>query len=125
MKEGWIYRRGDVYIANLNPFRGHEQGGTRPVLVLQNNDGNYFGPTLIIAPISTKVKKPGLPTHFLLGKGRGLYTDSIVELEQVRTIDKSRVQRYIGRITPEQMTGVERALCRSFGMPAPQRMWAP
>ena len=82
----WVYRRGDIYIANLNPFKGSEQGGTRPVLVLQNNDGNYFCPTLIVAPLSSKLKKPNLPTHFLLKKGRGLMTDSIVELEQIKTI---------------------------------------
>ena len=98
MRKNWVYRRGDIYIANLNPFRGSEQGGTRPVLVLQNNDGNFYCPTLIIAPLSSKLKKPNLPTHYLLKKGRGLFTDSIVELEQIKTIDKSRVQRYIGKI---------------------------
>ena len=110
MRKNWVYRRGDIYIANLNPFRGSEQGGTRPVLVLQNNDGNYYCPTLIVAPLSSKLKKPNLPTHFLLKKGRGLMTDSIVELEQIKTIDKCRIQRYIGKIV---YSGISARLRRS------------
>ncbi len=125
MRKNWVYRRGDIYIANLNPFRGSEQGGTRPVLVLQNNDGNFYCPTLIVAPLSSKLKKTNLPTHFLLKKGRGLYTDSIVELEQIKTIDKSRVQRYVGKITPEQMSGVEDAIRESLGMEIPECVEAP
>ena len=125
MREDWIYRRGDIYIANLNPFRGSEQGGTRPVLVLQNNDGNYHCPTLIVAPLSSRLKKTNLPTHFLLKKGGGLYTNSIVELEQIRTIDKSRVKRYVGRITPEQMSGVEDAILESLGIVIPECVEAP
>ena len=125
MRKNWVYRRGDIYIANLNPFRGSEQGGTRPVLVLQNNDGNLYCPTLIIAPLSSKLKKPNLPTHYLLKKGRGLFTDSIVELEQIKTIDKSRVQRYVGKITPEQMSGVEEAIQKSLGMYIPECVEAP
>ena len=121
----WIYRRGDIYIANLNPFRGSEQGGTRPVLVLQNNDGNFYCPTLIVAPLSSKLKKPKQPTHYLLKKGRGLITDSIVELEQIKTIDKSRIERYIGKITPEQMSGVEEAVQKSLGMYIPECVEAP
>ena len=66
MKENWVYRRGDIYMANLNPFKGSEQGGTRPVLVLQNNTGNLFCPTLIVAPLTTQVnKKKDQPTHYL------------------------------------------------------------
>ncbi len=125
MQEDWIYRRGDIYIANLNPFKGSEQGGTRPVLVLQNNEGNYYCPTLIVAPLSSKLKKMNLPTHFLLKKGRGLYTDSIVELEQIRTIDKCRIKRYIGRISPEQMSGLENAIYESLGLHIPECVEAP
>ena len=125
MRKSWVYRRGDIYIANLNPFRGSEQGGTRPVLILQNNDGNYYCPTLIVAPLSSKLKKTNLPTHFLLEKGRGLSTDSIVELEQIKTIDKSRVKRYVGKITPEQMSGVEEAILKSLGMVIPESVEAP
>ena len=125
MRKNWVYRRGDIYIANLNPFKGSEQGGTRPVLVLQNNDGNFYCPTLIVAPLSSKLKKPNLPTHFLLKKGQGLITDSIVELEQIKTIDKCRIQRYIGKITPEQMSGVEEAIQKSLGMYIPECVEAP
>ena len=125
MRKNWVYRRGDIYIANPNPFKGSEQGGTRPVLVLQNNDGNFYCPTLIVAPLSSKLKKPNLPTHFLLKKGRGLITDSIVELEQIKTIDKCRIQRYIGKITPEQMSGVEEAIQKSLGMYIPECVEAP
>ena len=123
--DDWVYRRGDIYIANLNPFKGSEQGGTRPVLVLQNNDGNYYCPTLIVAPLSSKLKKPNLPTHYLLKKGRGLMTDSIVELEQIKTIDKCRIKRYIGRITRTQMAGVEEAIQKSLGMEIPECVEAP
>ena len=121
----WVYRRGDIYIANLNPFKGSEQGGTRPVLVLQNNDGNFFCPTLIVAPLSSKLKKPNLPTHFLLKNGRGLMTDSIVELEQIKTIDKCRIKRYVGKITRTQMSGVEDAIRESLGMEIPECVEAP
>ncbi len=123
--DDWVYRRGDIYIANLNPFKGSEQGGTRPVLVLQNNDGNLYCPTLIVAPLSSKLKKPNLPTHYLLKKGRGLMTDSIVELEQIKTIDKCRIKRYIGRITRTQMAGVEEAIQKSLGMEIPECVEAP
>ena len=78
--EDWIYRRGDIYLANLNPFKGSEQGGTRPVLVLQNNDGNYYCPTLIVAPITTKLKKLNMPTHCYFEKVRGLAEPSMVSL---------------------------------------------
>lgn len=72
MKENWVYRRGDIYMANLNPFKGSEQGGTRPVLVLQNNTGNLLCPTLIVAPLTTQInKKKDQPTHYLLSGVRG------------------------------------------------------
>ena len=125
MRKNWVYRRGDIYMANLNPFRGSEQGGTRPVVVLQNDDGNFHGPTLIIAPLSSKIKKLGQPTHVLLRRGRGLNTDSIVELEQIKTIDKSRVQRYIGKVTREQMELIDEAIHKSLGLYIPECVEAP
>ena len=112
----WIYRRGDIYLANLNPFKGSEQGGTRPVLVLQNNDGNYYCPTLIVAPITTKPKKLDLPTHCFFKWVRGLQEPSMVMLEQITTIDKCRVERYLGRVTRKQMEKVEDAVRESLGM---------
>ena len=81
MKENWSYRRGDVYLANLNPVQGSEQGGIRPVLVLQNNVGNLYCPTLIVAPITSKLqKKPNQPTHYPLENVKGLDCTSVALL---------------------------------------------
>lgn len=121
----WIYRRGDIYLANLNPFKGSEQGGTRPVLVLQNNDGNYYCPTLIVAPITTKLKKLDLPTHCYFKYLKGLPEPSMVTLEQIKTIDKCRVEQYLGRITRNQMAKVEDAIRESLGMDIPESATAP
>ena len=89
MKENWIYRRGDVYLANLDPYIGSEQGGTRPVVVLQNNTGNYYCPTLIVAPITSKAgKKPSQPTHYYAERIHGLELPGMVLLEQIKTIDR-------------------------------------
>ena len=120
MRPDWIYRRGDIYLANLNPFKGSEQGGTRPVLVLQNNDGNYYCPTLIVAPITTKLKKLNMPTHCYFEKVRGLAEPSMVSLEQIKTIDKCRIEKYLGKMTREQMTKVEDAIRESLGMEIPE-----
>lgn len=123
--EDWTYRRGDIYLANLNPFKGSEQGGTRPVLVLQNNDGNYYCPTLIVAPITTKLKKPNLPTHCCFEEVRGLPEPSMVSLEQIKTIDKCRIEKYLGKMTTEQMAIVEDAIRESLGMEIPECIEAP
>ena len=125
LTDDWIYRRGDIYLANLNPFTGSEQGGTRPVLVLQNNDGNIYCPTLIIAPITTKPKKLGLPTHCFFNNVRGLPYPSMVVLEQIRTIDKSRIRCYLGKLNKEQMTEVDEACLKSLGMEIPEGVDAP
>ena len=99
MRDDWEYRRGDIYLADLNPVVGAEIGGIRPVLVLQNDVGNHFGPTLIVAPMTSNIeKKPAQPTHFLLKKVRGLSKPSMVILEQLKTLDKSRIIRYMGRV---------------------------
>lgn len=121
----WTYRRGDIYLANLNPFKGSEQGGTRPVLVLQNNDGNYYCPTLIVAPITTKLKKLNLPTHCYFETVRGLPEPSMVSLEQIKTIDKCRIEKYLGKMTREQMMKVEDAIRESLGMEIPECVEAP
>ena len=121
----WIYKRGDIYLANLNPFKGSEQGGTRPVLVLQNNDGNYYCPTLIVAPITTKLKKLNMPTHCCFEKVRGLDEPSMVSLEQIKTIDKCRIEKYIGKMTRKQMAKVEDAIRESLGMEIPECVEAP
>ena len=88
-------QRGDVFYADLSPVKGSEQDGTRPVLVIQNDVGNKYSTTVIIAPITSSIKKKGLPTHVQLPAHAGLPENSMVLLEQVRTIDKCRVDQYI------------------------------
>ena len=125
MKENWVYRRGDIYMANLNPFKGSEQGGTRPVLVLQNNTGNLFCPTLIVAPLTTQVnKKKDQPTHYLLSGVRGLPEDSVALLEQIKTIDKSSIS-YLGKVSKEEMRGVDQAIKVSLGIYISEDVEAP
>ena len=126
MKENWVYRRGDIYMANLNPFRGSEQGGTRPVLVLQNNTGNLYCPTLIVAPLTTQInKKKNQPTHYLLSGVRGLPEESVALLEQTKTIDKSRVMSYLGKVSKEEMRRVDEALKISLGIYISEDVEAP
>lgn len=115
LRNNWVFRRGDIYMANLNPFRGSEQGGTRPVLVLQNNTGNFHSPTLIVTPLTTQEKK-NLPTHCQLGYTKGLNEPSVALLEQIKTIDKCRITRYLGKLTQKQMLAVEQAVQISLGM---------
>ncbi|MDA8065689.1 MAG: type II toxin-antitoxin system PemK/MazF family toxin [Thermaerobacter sp.] len=106
-------RRGDVFFADLNPVVGAEQGGVRPVLVLQNDTGNRRGPTVIVAAITSR-EKPRLPTHvevFVTGLER-----AVVLLEQIRTIDKKRLRELRGRLSIEDMRRVEMALLVSLGM---------
>ena len=112
-------RRGDIFFADLNPVRGSEQGGLRPVLVIQNNIGNRHSPTVIIAPITSKLKKNALPTHVGLPKDIGLPAKSMVLLEQVRTIDKSRLSNYIAALDDEIMDYVDGALGISLALDDP------
>ena len=121
----WIYKRGDIYLANLNPFKGCEQGGTRPVLVVSNDIGNFFSPLITIAPITSHLKKLDLPTHVLLKDVRGLTTDSVVCLEQLKGIDKLRIIKYLGKISKEQMAAVEDAALESLGIVLPECVEAP
>ena len=126
MKEDWSYHRGDIYLANLNPYFGSEQGGVRPVLVLQNNTGNFYCPTLIVAPLTArKDKKPHQPTHFLLNRVKGMDGPSVALLEQIKTIDKRRIRSYLGKINRQQMTGVEEAIEISLGLHIPEDVEAP
>ena len=120
LRPGWYFRRGDIYLANLNPFTGSEQGGTRPVLVLQNNDGNYYCPTLIVAPMTTQLKKLSQPTHYLIKNNRALAAPSMVEFEQIKTIDKSRIKSYLGKLTKEQLLEIDDYLKISLGMYIPE-----
>ena len=126
LRPDWIYKRGDVYWADLNPFFGSEQGGTRPVLVLQNDAGNFFSPTLIVAPMSSQVdKRTDLPTHIVLEQVRGLDGPSLIMLEQLKTIDKRRVRSYAGKLTKEQMAEVEAALTGALGIYITEAVEAP
>ena len=107
-QEERIYHRGDIYLADLNPFFGSEQGGTRPVLVLQNDIGNFFSPTLIVATMTSRVwKKVDLPTHYILRNVKNLAGPCVVQCEQIRTIDKRRLKKYLASISREQMAEVD------------------
>ena len=111
--------RGDIYYADLSPVVGSEQGGMRPVLIVQNDVGNRFSPTVIAAAITSQKGKTDLPTHIRLqAVGSGLAKDSIVLLEQIRTLDKRRLKERMGRLDEVSMNRVDRALQVSFGLGA-------
>lgn len=117
MKDTWLYRRGDIYLVDLGKNFGSEQGGCRPVLLIQNNVGNYYGPTIIVAPITSRyLKKSKQPTHFALVGVDNLVSQSVVLTEQILTIDKSRVIKYVGKISDEQMRSVDKAVKVSLGL---------
>jgi len=117
MKENWNYYRGDIYLVDLGTNVGSEQSGCRPVLVLQNDVGNHYGPTLIVAPISSRYwKKAGQPTHYIIEEVKSLSSPSVVLAEQIITIDKSRVQKFLGRVSDQQMRGIDRAVKISLGL---------
>ena len=110
-------RRGDIYYADLMPVMGSEQGGIRPVLILQNNTGNQFSPTTIAAAITSRDGKHQLPTHIRIGgQFYGLHQDSMILLEQIRTLDRRRLRDYIGCLDKETMQAVDRGLTVSLGM---------
>ena len=109
--------RGDLYYANLDPVVGSEQGGLRPVLIVQSNKGNKTSPTLTVLPITSQ-NKPALPTHVSLFGACGLSDGSIALAEQLRTIDKSRLGRYIGSVNSLQLSVVDFALLKTLGISA-------
>lgn len=112
-----IVKRGDIYYADLSPVVGSEQGGIRPVLVIQNDIGNKYSPTVIAAAITSQINKAKMPTHIeLAAKDYGLNKDSVILLEQIRTIDKRRLREKIGRIDDGLMVSVNNALSISFGL---------
>ncbi len=108
-------KRGDVFFADLDPVVGSEQGGIRPVLVVQNNIGNRYSPTLVVLPLST-AKKNYLPTHIHICGSKSLPRDSIVLAEQIRTIDRYRLREYVGSIDKEIMDEINRAMKISIGV---------
>lgn len=117
LNKDWVYRRGDIYYVDLNPVIGSEQGGSRPVVIIQNNSGNRHAPTLIVAMITSKTSKNGqLPTHYLLKENPALDEPSVVLLEQLRTIDKRRVREYLGRTSKREMLAIDKALVKSLSL---------
>lgn len=112
-----MVKRGDVFFANLSPVVGSEQGGSRPVLVIQNNIGNKYSPTVIVAAITSRITKPRMVTHVALGaKKTGLERDSVVLLEQIRTIDKQRLTDRVTHLDSQVMHDVDEALKVSVGL---------
>ena len=110
-------KRGDIFYADLNPVIGSEQGGTRPVLVVQNDIGNKYSPTIIITAITSQINKAKLPTHVEIKAGSyGLVKDSVVLLEQIRTIDKKRLKEKIGRCDENLMEQIDKLLQVSLGI---------
>lgn len=115
-------KRGDIYMAGLDPVIGSEQGGYRPVVIIQNNTGNLHAPTVIAVPVTSSAAKPPLPTHAFLPAGEGgLWRDSIALCEQVRTLEKSRLTRHLGTAGSGAMRAIERALQISLDMNQPHR----
>lgn len=112
-----IIKRGDMFYADLSPVVGSEQGGVRPVLIIQNDIGNKFSPTVIIAAITSQINKAKLPTHVeIKAHEYGIQKDSVILLEQVRTIDKKRLRERIGHLDDKLMEQVNDALSISFGL---------
>ncbi len=112
-----IVKRGDIFYADLSPVIGSEQGGVRPVLVVQNDVGNKYSPTIIISAITSQINKARLPTHIEINAPDfGLPKDSVVLLEQIRTIDKKRLREKIGKFDEDMMRRVDEALRISIGL---------
>ena len=112
-----IIRRGDIYYADLSPVVGSEQGGIRPVLIIQNDVGNRYSPTVICAAITSRMNKAKLPTHIEIDSRRcQIMKDSVILLEQIRTIDKQRLKDMIGHLDKERMRSVDEAIRVSLAL---------
>ena len=112
-----IVKRGDIFYADLSPVIGSEQGGVRPVLIVQNDVGNKYSPTVIAAAITSQINKAKMPTHIeISAEDYGLNKDSVILLEQIRTIDKKRLREKIGKLDEQLMTRVNNAISISFGL---------
>ena len=112
-----VVKRGDIFYADLSPVVGSEQGGVRPVLIVQNDTGNRHSPTVIAAAITSQTGKARLPTHIsLAAMSCGLPKDSVVLLEQIRTLDKRRLREHMGRVDETMMKQVDTAIAVSFGL---------
>lgn len=115
MKENRQIQRGNIYHADLRPAVGSEQNGVRPVLIVQNNMGNQYSPPIIAAAITSRRTKARIPIHIPVGEVPGMFPDSTIMLEQLRTLDKSRLLEYIGTVDQETMRRVDEAFCISVG----------
>ena len=124
MKEQ-VYRKGDVFLADLGIPHGSEQGGRRPVVIVQNDYGLFYAPTVTMVPMTTILKKQGLKTHYVLKYSDCIRYPSMVEAEQVNTIDKDRIIRKLGRLDKRDIAGVEAALRNHFGFDIPDCIEAP
>lgn len=112
-----VVKRGDIFFADLSPVVGSEQGGIRPVLVVQNDIGNKYSPTVIVAAITSQINKSKLPTHIeISAEEYGLTKDSVILMEQIRTIDKRRLKDKIGKLDNALMCDVDRSISISFGL---------
>lgn len=112
-----VVKRGDIYYADLSPVIGSEQGGVRPVLIVQNDVGNKYSPTIIAAAITSQINKAKMPTHIeIAAADYGLSRDSVILLEQIRTIDKKRLREKIGHLDDALMVSVNEAINISFGL---------
>ena len=110
-------KRGQIWYADLSPVVGSEQGGLRPVLMLQNDIGNKYAPTVIVAIITSRNTKAKIPTHYWLDKGQGgLLCDSMVELEQIRTLDKKRLKQFMGTVDQKQMKEIDKKIKISLAL---------
>ena len=125
MRRNRRYRRGDIFLADLGITHGSEQDGRRPVIILQNDDGCLFSPTVTMVPLTTNLKKTYLKTHYVIKHTKILRYESMAEAEQINTIDKDRVIRYIGHLDPVDMEGVAEALRDHLGFDIPECVEAP
>ena len=114
--ENFAIKRGDLFYADLSPVVGSEQGGTRPVLIIQNNVGNKYSPTVIAAAVTSQLTKAKLPPHIEIAKGCfGLNKDSVILLEQIRTLDKRRLKEKIGELDAKTTLSIDKAILISLG----------
>ncbi|AQW21730.1 PemK family transcriptional regulator [Lentilactobacillus curieae] len=111
-----LFKRGDIFYADLSPVIGSEQGGMRPVLIVQNDIGNHYSPTVIVSAITARISKPKMPTHVGIKAGDGIERDSVILLEQIRTIDKQRLKDKVTHLNPAIMTKVDKAIKISLGI---------
>lgn len=125
LDKNWTFKRGDVYMADLGPAVGSEQAGLRPVIVIQNDVGNLHSPNVTIVPLTTKDKKPNQPTHYRLWCVPCLKEQSTALGENVETISKERIIRYMGRVGRVQMQGIEEAVKNHLGFYIPECVDAP